>query len=190
MFTPVKECSLDCPDIVWIMSQTSDKEKREQTGSIWSNFHMEKRKGTRRESRRWRKRCRDRLGLCLLLLCWITPTFEDWTHNNCSSRCSVMGQWQREIWKMEAGERGNVFVREMEGKRWSKWGDWRASDLCWTGVDLNWCDGGNFFRVVSGLSVFQCFFYILYVHIATLSVFPSKPDFKQHFYISIAGFFT
>ncbi len=113
MFSPenVKDCCLACLKTVPVMSQASDRLRREQTGSIWSKFHKEKEK----ESHRWRKRCRDRLGLCLLLFCWITPSSEDWTHNSCSSRCSVMGQdpRRREIWKWRRA-RGGMYV-------WEKW---------------------------------------------------------------------
>ena len=42
MFTPVKDRSLDCLKTEPVMSQSSDRQRREQTGSIWSNFHKGK----------------------------------------------------------------------------------------------------------------------------------------------------
>lgn len=93
------------------MSQTSDKQKREHTGSIWSNFHKEKRK-----SHRWRKRCTDRLGLFLLLFCWITPSSEDWTRDSCSQRRARIGDGER-YGNGGGRDGGDVCLREIERER-------------------------------------------------------------------------
>lgn len=193
MFSPenVKDCSLDCLKTVPVMSQTSDRLRREQTGSIWSNFHKEKEK----ETRRWRKRCRDRLGLCLLLFCWITPSSQDWTHNSCSSRCSVMGQdprRQERDMEMEEGETGNVCVREVEAEGWSKWGErrvfvlWISAEPALNSTDLTEGTSHGLFQLMITVWLWSSVSFT-YIHIATLHhlVLLSKPAYEKHSHVHI-----
>lgn len=189
MFSPenVKDGRLACLKTVPVMSQTSDRLRREQTGSIWSNFHKEK------ESHRWRKRCRDRLGLCLLLFCWITPSSQDWTRNSCSSRRSVMGQdlRRREIWKWRRARGGDVCVREVDGEAGSKWGElrvfvlWISAEPALTSTDLTEGTSSGLFQLMITVWLWSSVSFT-YIHMATLHhlVLLSKHASEKHSHVS------
>lgn len=123
-----------------IMSRTSGLQEREQTGCITPTTSARK-NGKRRESHTdgWG----DCLLFCLLLFCWITPSFEDWAYNSCSSPCSVMGQRRREIWKWGRTRGGCMCgVNDEKGECYVLW-------ICAEPQKADRVDGGNLFWVVS-----------------------------------------
>lgn len=125
MFIPVKDRSLDCLKTEPVMSQTSDRQRREQTGSIWSNFHKEKRK--RKEPQMEEEMQRQTWPLPIARL--LNHSFI-WRLNTqqllAALLCNGPGSETAKDVEMEEGESGNVCARETEGEGWSKQGERRA----------------------------------------------------------------